>query len=86
MRVHLHIDRLILDGLPVSAAQGASLQAALSIELGRLLTAEPWSGSLHNEAVPHLRGGPFAPSHNDSPRQLGNKIAQAVHGGVRRAG
>ena len=86
MKVHLHIDRLIVEGLPISSTQGASLKAALSAELGRLLMTQDWSGPLQSESVAYLRGDAFSAAPGDSPRRLGSKIANAVHGGVRRAG
>ena len=36
--IHLHIERLILDGLPIERAQGPHVQAAVEAELSRLLT------------------------------------------------
>ena len=36
--IHLNIDRLILDGLPIDRAQAPAVQAAVEAELSRLLT------------------------------------------------
>ena len=41
MTLVLHIERIVLDGLPVTAAQLPALRAALERELGALLTAQP---------------------------------------------
>ncbi len=38
MNINLHIERLILDGLPVEARDSALVQAAVEAELGRLLS------------------------------------------------
>lgn len=86
MKIHLHIDRLIVEGLHISSTHGGPLKAALSAELSRLLATQEWSSSLRSESVAYLRGNTFSAAPSDSPRQLGNKIAKAVHGGVRRAG
>ena len=37
MNLSLHIERLVLDGLPVTSSNSALLQAAVEAELGRLL-------------------------------------------------
>ena len=38
MKFSIQIDRLVLDGLPVSQAQGPLVQAAVESELSRLFT------------------------------------------------
>ena len=40
MNLSLHIERLVLDGLPVTSSNSALLQAAVEAELGRLLASE----------------------------------------------
>ena len=44
MNIRLHIERLILDGLPVNSVQSPQVKAAVEAELTRLLTAD----GLHN--------------------------------------
>jgi len=80
MKIHLHIERVVLDGLPVSSAQAPSLKAAISAELGRLLKSDP-PNSPHNEAVPYVRGADLAPRRGDSPPRLGTSIAASIHNG-----
>jgi len=83
MNIELHIERLVLHGLPVSPRDRTQLQAAVEAELTRLLA----TGGLRSEL---LSGGPmrllgageFQVSNNHSPRGLGNQIAHAVHSGV----
>lgn len=83
MNIHLHIERVVLDGLPVSSAQARSLKASISAELGRLLQAAPLS-SPRSEAVPYVRGADLTLGRGDSPSRLGASIAAAVDNGVRR--
>ena len=40
MRINVHIERLILDGLPVTSLQGPEVGAAVETELARLLLDE----------------------------------------------
>ena len=83
MRIQLHIDRLVLDGLPVDWASGPAVKAA--VELTRLLS----KGSLATElasgiAVPALRGGSINVADKVKPTALGRDIAGAVYRGIRR--
>jgi hypothetical protein len=84
MSINLHIERLILDGLPVSHAQGPILSAALKRELGRLLA----NGGLDRSLQP---GGAWrsVPVNTlqlttSKPPQLGRQIAQAIYQGIGR--
>jgi len=84
MNIRLHIDRLVLEGLPVTRSQGPLVQAAVEAELSRLMS----EGGLAQElasggAVPsvpadgiNLAGG--------SPANIGRQIARAVYGGIGR--
>jgi hypothetical protein len=52
MNIRLHIDRLIVDGLPMTALQAHALRASVEVQLATLLTAAP----------PHAATGYAAPS------------------------
>jgi len=79
--VRLHIDRLVLDGVNVRAADRPRLQAAIESELARLIATGGISPELADGvAVPSVRAPQIALS-NDS-KQLGTSIAGAVYGGV----
>jgi hypothetical protein len=84
MTLHVHIERLVLDGLPVTRAQRGTLAAALEAELGRLLAAKGIGPSL-------AAGGALARLRADDLRfgtadaiGLGTRIATAVHTGMHR--
>ncbi len=83
MNIQLHIERLVLEGLPMSRQQGAVVQAAVEQELGRLLNA----GQLHSQiasggALPALQGGMIQAANVASPVQLGAQIGGAVYSGI----
>jgi hypothetical protein len=91
MDIHLHIERLILDGLPLPLEGQAVLQAALEAELARLLVAGglPGAGELpetwrSGRAIPYLRAGGIRLGSESGPEQLGQQIAQAVYESVGR--
>ncbi|MEG9436337.1 hypothetical protein JAO29_09190 [Edaphobacter sp. HDX4] len=85
MNIHLHIDRLILDGVSLSVRERLHLQAAVEMELGRLLAEGGIAGGLENGAALNaVRGGTLQLSHNPSGKGLGKQVAQAVYGGIGR--
>lgn len=84
MNVRLHIEHLILDGLPIEAAQAPAVQGAVEAELSRLLTERGLAPELRQGgAVPYARGEDLRPAEDNTPARLGESIARAVHGGIR---
>lgn len=85
MSINLHIERLILEGLPLTRAQSPLVQAAVEAELSRLLSA----GGLHSTlqsgiAVPSVRADAMSLNAGSTPKQIGQQIARAVYGGIGR--
>jgi hypothetical protein len=83
MNIHVHIERLILEGLPVTSSQGVLVQAAVERELTRLLTAGMLT--VTGGALPSVQGGDVRLSPQASPRQLGQQIGRAIHDGINRS-
>jgi hypothetical protein len=83
MNISVHIERLVLDGLPVTGHQGPLLQAAVERELTRLLTDDS-SIAQFNAGGPlaSINGGSFDVAERADPATLGEQIAAAVHGGL----
>ncbi len=82
MNIHLHIERLILDGLPVETRDGGIVRSAVEVELTRLLSAGGLAKSL-------ATGGAFASlpantmqASDARPQPLGQQIARAVYSGI----
>jgi len=83
MNIVLHIERLILDGIPLEAGSAARLQGAVESELGRLLAAGGLSAQLQNGgALPSVQAVSIQLATQADPQQLGGQIAQAVYRGV----
>ena len=76
--VSVHIERLVIDGLPLTAREGVQLQRALQRELAHLITGRQQPGHWRATAVPSL----VAPSLNVPaavrPSQLGREIARSI--------
>lgn len=82
MNVSLHIERLILDGLTLSARERVVLGTAVTAELTRLINEGGLPANLPaSGAVPYLPAGAVQLSHDHNPTLLGQQIAQAVYGG-----
>lgn len=77
MNINLHIEKLVLDGLPVGTHEGPLVQAAVEAELARLIEQGPFE-----QPIPLGRdGGPLAQLGNGSvigPERLGKEIGQAT--------
>ena len=91
MPIYLTIDRIILDGLPLDAEDGAVVQRAVEAEVTRLL-ADPETMAPAESRAPGLRrgasrawvrGGTLAASTDLSPDRLGRAIARATIDGLR---
>jgi hypothetical protein len=80
MNIELHIERLILDGLPVESRQGALIQSAVEAELARLLASDGLNPELlSGGALGSLRAGDIQLERDGAAPHLGTQIAGAVH-------
>ena len=86
MNINVHIERLILDGLPVARHQAPLIQTAVEAELARLLVADGLAPSLKagGGATPSVNAPSIQFTSASSPTQLGQQIARAVYGGIGR--
>ena len=81
MKINLHIERLVLDGLPIAHHHGPQVQAAVERELVRLFATEEMPSRLNftSGATPRV-SAPNINALSDNPVCTGEQIAQAVHG------
>jgi len=85
MKINLHIERLILEGLPVNSHDGAQVRAAVEAELSRLLGSRGLSDEVRSGgAFTALRVDPLRLETRTNPRQIGWQIARSVYGGLGR--
>jgi len=83
VKIDVHIERLVLEGLPVTSLQGPLVQQAIERELARLLGAHGLSHELrHGAALPRVRAGALRLARENPPARLGLGIARAVHEGI----
>jgi hypothetical protein len=83
MNINLHIERLVLDGVPLAHGGRPLLQAAVEAELTRLLASGDLSDALQSGgALYNVRTGGIQLANGGSPAQLGEQIARAVYGEI----
>jgi len=82
--IRVNIERLVLEGLPITRAQGPVVQEAVEVELSRLLSEGGLGPELASGgAVPSLRAEGVR-LNGGSPAQMGRQIARSVYGGMNR--
>jgi hypothetical protein len=83
MNIELHIERLVLDGLPVTVAQAKAVQAAVEAELIRRLgsvAARPNSPA--GVALARVTDETLRLTGREQPADLGRHIARSVQGSI----
>ncbi len=82
MNINLHIERLVLEGLPLHRSERGIVEAAVMAELTNLLTTsgtpETWQ---ENIIVPHVNAAEMQLHQPSTPNQIGQQIAQSVYAG-----
>ena len=85
MDIRVHIDRLVIEGLPVPPGQRPLLQTALEAELAdKLAAGGPGSEVLTGGAIERLVAGTIHLPARQGADALGRQIAGAVHTGLAR--
>ncbi len=81
--IHVYIERLILDGLPIERGQAPQMQAAVEAELARLLVGQGLAADLQaGGAVPSVRADAIQLAAGSNPVRMGTQIAQSVYSGI----
>jgi hypothetical protein len=78
--VHLHIERLVLDGVGVTPAERVLLAEAARLELTRLIAnggVSDWFAA--GFSVPALQGGAMASTSAVDPVAFGHELARALY-------
>lgn len=83
MNVDVRIERLVLDGLPLSHREGAVVAASFATELSRLLGEGELDSHLWMPiAAPSVGGGEVRLAPGVGPVAVGKQIAAAVRTGI----
>lgn len=82
MNIHLHIERLVLEGLPIDSHQAMFVRVAMESELARLVSSNGWASGLSGGVVPFVSGSAIQFVDGNDARSLGHQIAQALYRGL----
>jgi len=80
--ISLHIDRLVIEGVPMSVGQAAKLRTAVQQELMDLLQRDGLERAGPGGAVPALSAPAIAMSLPFHPAEAGREIARSVYGAL----
>jgi hypothetical protein len=84
MNIELHIERLVVEGIPIAPAERALLHTAIHAELERLLRAEGLPGDLPRRgAVARAQAPPVVVPGRPDTLEMGRRLAVAIHEGLR---
>jgi hypothetical protein len=87
MRIEVHIDRLVLDGLPIAPSDGARIRTAVQRELGRMLVLDGVSDRMRARgATDRLSAPRIRLSATHTPERIGREIAHSVYVGLGTSG
>jgi hypothetical protein len=85
MSIELHIERLVLDGMPLPHGRERQLRAALQRELAALLSTAGVGDRLRDHgSAPGLQGTAMRMGRDVGAAHLGRQIAGSVFGGLTR--
>lgn len=79
--IEVHIEELLLHGLPLTRGQGSDVQAAVETELARLLTEQGLSRFAAG-TTPHLSARSIELTNDNKIAHVGHQIAQAICGSL----
>ncbi len=84
MSMNIHIERLVLDGVPVDKTHQSSVSESIKSELVNLLLENRRvSGSQTDGSIHSIRGGDIALETIQEPARLGQQIAGAIYRGIK---
>ncbi len=81
MNINIDVEKLILEGVPISPSQARLLQASVAAELERLLANEGLPDNLLSGGV--VPGGAIQRKPGTNLTQMGQQIAQEIYRGMK---
>lgn len=82
--IHLHIDRLIVDGVTLDRDAEHILQQSIQAELTRLITEGGLRRTGFSHHITRTTGQPIDTGHSTRPEQLGVRVARSIYEGMNR--
>jgi hypothetical protein len=85
VRLTLRVERLVVDGLPLSHRDRRALAAAIESELVARLSGNVGSWPSHGAALRVVRGTPVGVGPDRPVAALGTEVAGSIHAAIGRA-
>lgn len=83
MKINLHIERLVLDGVTLGSAEQSVVQTSLEGKLVQLFAAGGVSDRLAGgAAISAIAAAGIHLHESASPSNLGEQLAQSIYGGI----
>ncbi len=82
MIIRVHIDRLVLDGVPIDKAQGPAIGAAVQAELARLIAEKADVSGFPIEGADRLQGPAIEVRGGEVAHAFGARIAGSAYGSL----
>jgi hypothetical protein len=83
MNINVHIERIILDGVPVEPGEHRRLKTIVATELTRQLVSNGLSSELlAGRCLPTVKAGMIQLRSDKNSAQLGQRIATALYDGI----
>jgi hypothetical protein len=84
MNIHVHVERLLLDRLPVSQRDATSVRSAVERELARLIIAKEFPADRgRSSAASVVAGKPVKLGPRQHPDEIGQRIAESIFAELR---
>jgi hypothetical protein len=84
MTIHIHIDRIVLDGLSLSWKDASAVRLAVQRELASVLAAPGTPHASWRAAnVARVNAAPVQIAARPAPQTVGRSVAQAIGGAIR---
>lgn len=82
MKIIVNIDRLVLEGMRLTAREGALIRTAVEAELTRMFVSRGLRRGVQiSGAVPRISGHEI-PFLKEAPAQIGERIARSAYDGI----
>ncbi|HKD09605.1 MAG TPA: hypothetical protein VKB79_27110 [Bryobacteraceae bacterium] len=82
MKIHLHIDRIVVGGLPFAAADAARFRGALERELAALFAQPAPRANWRAMNVAHADAAPVRLTRNPGADSMGREVARSIGGAI----
>jgi len=83
--IHLHIERLVVEGLPVDWRHGGALQSAVETELARLFRSDGFPGAA-SRAEADVAAGSIRLAADAGPWVIGREVGRRVYSSLHPTG